>query len=109
MNAFLGCCLLTIWTLAGGQSTDPTITTSPSPPIAGEPFTVTASFIGAADGPFMFDSSYDNLIEVGNFGGQPGFGSVTVEIPPQAAGAYTISFGTFGFSPLLIYATFLSQ
>jgi len=111
MNRFRTAALLTLLVsmsaLAHGQGAPaPSFTTSPSPPVAGQPFVLDANFLGAV-GTFAFWDTYENQITIS---GVPEFplvyGHARLTVPAMQAGRYDLTFTTVAFSPRPVYASF---
>jgi len=115
MNPFRTAALLTLLVsmsaLAHGQGAPaPSFTTSPSPPVAGQPFVIDANFAGAGGTPtFPFAYAYASGGQIA-ISGLPEFplvyGHVRLTVPAMQAGHYDLTFTTVGFSPRPNYAGF---
>ena len=102
--------LLLVATVAQGQeSPAPSLTTIPSPPVAGSPFVIDASFLGGGTPtvPFVFSYVSAGTIAISGLPEDPPvFGHVQVTVPAMQAGTYLLQFTTVGFSPRPDYANF---
>jgi hypothetical protein len=102
--------LALISTVVRSQEPPPSVTTIPSPPVAGSPFTVDASFLGAGGTPtFPFEFAYvfGDSIAISGVPEDPlVYGQVSVTVPPMQAGTYNLQFTTVQFSPRPNWANF---
>jgi hypothetical protein len=87
------------------QAQQPSLTTDPSPPVADQPFTVHATFLGASR-PRTFSylysataapgSGYDEDLVANGFPDQPlQWGTQDVTFPGMVAGSYVLHFSTY--------------
>ena len=119
MSRFLACATfafvvgLTASSLANGEATQtPSFTTTPSPPVAGQPFTVDAYFSGGGGTPlvaFHYDSTFQSEAVI-SISGSPSypleFGQVQFLVPSTAAGSYSLDITNDAFDPRPLYASF---
>jgi hypothetical protein len=99
--------LLLVATVAQGQESS--LTTIPSPPVAGSPFVIDAAFLGGGTPTAAFLFSYVSGGDIAISGvpaSPPVFGHVQVTVPAMQAGTYLLQFTTVGFSPRPDYANF---
>ncbi len=91
------------------MSPAPSLTTTPSPPVAGSPFVIDADFLGGGMPTFPFAFAYVSAGTIAISGlpaSPPVFGHVQVTVPAMQAGTYLLQFTTVGFSPRPDYAHF---
>ena len=102
--------LLLLANVAQAQvSPAPSLTTIPSPPVAGSPFLIDAAFLGGDMPaiPFAFAYVAAGTIAISGLPASPPvFGRVQVAVPAMQAGTYAVQFTTVGFSPRPNYANF---
>jgi len=102
--------LLLVANIAQGQMPPaPSLTTIPSPPVAGSPFVVDAAFLGGGmpTNPFAFAYVSAGSIAISGLPASPPvFGHALVTVPAMQAGTYSLQFTTVGFSPRPNYANF---
>src|ERR1700750_2594930 len=82
--------------------------TVPAQPIAGQKFSIVATFVGGTPaGAFRYGSTTDLWLEIDGYPDYPlQVGTQTVEVPAQRAGTFAVLFTSPGFSPRPEYAFF---
>ena len=101
------------WPFASAQdSRSPSLTTAPSPPVAGQPFTIDAYFTGGGGTPEVAFHYVSTLEPEGviNISGYPSYplelGHVQFGVPSTAAGNYSVNITNDAFDPRPLYASF---